>query len=214
MLDAFGLSASTFTHDYSVDDAKGDCSQKLQTRKNPPPPNPPSLEDQSKCLAMIENVMGSPSNALQQVLNGFDHPQWKCDLPPISCGCCRSGNLGGYSRATKRIKLCSNNMSSEPLLDSVLTHELTHALQDCQGWRGNSNCERSLKWELEAYTCSGDCYGQDGSPDFDKCMSRAVGSSCPGHCSSAQITPKLFESLRSWHESNSSNFCSFPRTQR
>jgi hypothetical protein len=77
-----------------------------------------------------------------------------------------------------RIILCTDKLPFTDLDSNkratTFCHELIHALQSsrCRGTSlgGSTACQVSLRSELQAYYCSGDCIG------FDDCFRRAVDS--------------------------------------
>jgi len=128
----------------------------------------------------------------------------KCPAPPIKCICCNEGYGGFYSPGAKDITICWNNVKQNKNLSTILIHEATHALQYCYG-KGGGGCEGSLKREMEAYKCAGQCN------DFASCVNRALGSSCGGHCTADEVE-KLFDQMKDWFNKESKNFCTFQQT--
>lgn len=184
-----------------ADSAAKRCAQMAEIVASDPPPNPWTTKTGSSCQQWVEAAILNPPQILAIILQGFKHADWKCPLPPIRCQCCRfPGSLGAYNRFEDRMHICANNVTSAEDVAVVLAHELTHALQDCKGLSGRTNCERSLKWELEAYACSGFCNGPGGSFDFATCLDYALGSSCPNHCEEKDITPAQYSALEKWFE--------------
>ena len=93
-------------------------------------------------------------------------------------------------------------------VDRTLAHELTHALQACYEQAGG--CVGSLKNEIEARYCAGEC------SYFQTCLLGAVGSSCfkGQYCSNPDEIKKHMAELRTWFKEmqkgdNPRGFCKF-----
>ena len=183
------------------------------------------ITDDPKSLPEISNTEKSECNKrIEQVFADDKHYQqfgalfpltkiWEqfgedCPRPQINCECCPGPSSGSYELKDKSITICwnrfqQNTRASNDLLYKVLTHEGTHALQGCYYFLP-PGCIMSLKWELEAYYCGGDC------DDFSSCMARAINSSCFGWCSAKHFKDdRLLNHMRLWFNGSKSEFCNF-----
>ena len=170
-----------------------------------------------ECYKKIVDAIGY--EPLSTVLRQFGD---ECPLPKIQCDCCswseKKGEgysfiLGKYVHENRTVTICWNNLKrfrrgNENEMNKLLTHELTHALQSCKGMPGG--CGGSLKKEIEARICSGEC------SDFDGCFKASIKSSCGYHCTeSRQITDALYNDVKRWYDLKMSkpgekgDFCKF-----
>jgi RHS repeat-associated protein len=82
----------------------------------------------------------------------------KCYIE-IKCICCKgeTAKFGGYTelKGTITVTLCSNNLKNDSEVSTLLTHEMTHALQYCRNKDRSSSCEQRVCDELQAYTTDG-----------------------------------------------------------
>jgi len=82
----------------------------------------------------------------------------KCYIE-IKCICCEgeTAKFGGYTefKGTITVTLCSNNLKNDSEVSTLLTHEMTHALQYCRNKDRSSSCEQRVCDELQAYTTDG-----------------------------------------------------------
>jgi RHS repeat-associated protein len=148
----------------------------------------------------------------------------KCKKLGFRCECCSSWEneegyryieFGKYSRnfADPYIVLCWNALAKSPeMMRETIAHELTHALQHCMAdGQRDLSCAGSLKREIEARICAGQCHG------FDECLALALASSCDanGYCRAAAEVVALFDSIQQWFELKEAmgqepgGFCSF-----
>jgi RHS repeat-associated protein len=197
-----------------------DWRKEVDTEAEPPKISDESNADCQRKIAEIFEKSDSKSR-LSKIFGQFND---QCKKPPIRCECCKRGSGGNYwdepkghsgedSPGGPRIVICWNNLKDdEDRLIEVLTHEGTHALQDCY-WKGEYNCGQSLKWELEAYRCADQCR------TFEECLFRAIQSSCGSHClfekngvrsTDGVFTPEIYEDLKKWFGSGD-QLCTFPR---
>ncbi|MFO0943687.1 MAG: RHS repeat-associated core domain-containing protein [Pirellulales bacterium] len=191
-----------------IEDLKKDCQEVNDRRKKHNPKDVPPL-DPGKAEGCAKKVQERIDKLKEDEKGKLIIGQFSkdCPMPKVTCQCCPSGFGGFYSRKDKMLWLCADkdgNLGNN--IDPIIIHELVHALQDCF-WKGKEGCERSLKWELEAYFCMG-----GACTDFDSCISRAIQSSCWGSCTPADVET-LIPSLKTWFENtvSSGDMCKFPR---
>ena len=151
-----------------------------------------------------------------------------CDHLELQCKCCDyqmnvgtgrpRGVSGSYSnnRNKPQLTLCWNSIkikrkNGKNDLTEVITHEMTHFLQHCSGFGPNKRtCEDSLKREIEARKCAGQC------KSFGECFERSLGSSCKGNkgfCSQGIMARESYETVKDWfknkHNGIPTEFCDF-----
>jgi RHS repeat-associated protein len=163
-------------------------------------------DDMAACNAAVAAALAQPE--VQEVWNQFWGPD--CAEPQRTCMCCSEGLGGRYNQSANEIRICWNNVesSSNPgaQLSTILRHEAIHALQRCTGQTHGGGCTGSLRRELQAYRCAGQCEG------YSECLDRALRSSCGTHCSSnmhmAQVAG-TFHVNRQWFEEMEADLAAF-----
>jgi hypothetical protein len=128
-------------------------------------PDPSSIGQPSRCQAAISAIVSA-------LLAG------DCPKPRVECRACGEGG----TREGPVVIVCG---SPDPAsLCTTVWHELIHIYQDChaqyivQGLNQNDWCPASLRAELQAYYCSGDCDGIS----LEDCFMKALVSSCSSEC--------------------------------
>ena len=94
------------------------------------------------------------------ISNGRQNDGSPCRVPEIICECCPNANgrrdSNHFRPSDKKIRLCYNNAKSAMSLIESITHELIHALDDCNGTSWGSCTERACS-EIRAMEISGSC---------------------------------------------------------
>jgi RHS repeat-associated protein len=109
----------------------------------------------------------------------------QCPIPSVKCECCDSG---GYYMPPylvfwgNTIGLCYNKLaSSQTRYNSVLEHEMFHAVQTCYNESEDNRCKTSVCKEIEAYY-NANCFHAP-TPELRKqCVKRGVDYSSASHC--------------------------------
>jgi RHS repeat-associated protein len=181
----------------------------------PKPISAPTLspEDKKACNARMLKLLNNP--IIKDVLGKFDG--YDCQKPLFTCSKC--GNQASYRHEDRLIRVCWNNIMGETDAEVIgtLVHEMTHALQNCYYSppkvaldKATPECLKSLMFEIEASYCGKMVIPGKRCVNFEQCLGYAIGSSCYGKCTGAQLS-ELYPWLKNYYDSTHPVFCMFPR---
>nr|XP_058957141.1 mitochondrial inner membrane protease ATP23 homolog [Pocillopora verrucosa]XP_058957142.1 mitochondrial inner membrane protease ATP23 homolog [Pocillopora verrucosa] len=84
-----------------------------------------------------------------------------CEVDPerhMVCEPCDPKLIGGFDHDTKEMFLCENTIYTQKAMDTVLTHELIHAFDNCRVKYNPDNVRHLACTEIRAANLSGDCF--------------------------------------------------------
>ncbi|XP_065058754.1 mitochondrial inner membrane protease ATP23 homolog [Rhopilema esculentum] len=76
----------------------------------------------------------------------------------VTCEPCGDKVNGGFDPERKQVVMCENNISSQTVMNQVMTHELIHAFDVCRVRYEKDNLRHLACTEIRAANLSGDCF--------------------------------------------------------
>ena len=118
-----------------------------------------------------EKRLKDPNSAMSIFWAGITAGMKGCQLPRIACVCCKVSGKGGEfdpgAGTDGKIRICENSLSGAKGwtdFGTRLRHELTHASQQCHGYK-TVDCISSVCKEIQAYRYDGAHLSKDAIRD-------------------------------------------------